>query len=86
MIIMVMMMIIDAFDAFDWNKSGTISYKSLQVNNYDDEVDATDFICDDCDDCYDNDTDGDEDGDDYIIGDDHDDGTRAAPFQTNLSK
>ena len=21
----------EAFDAFDWNKSGTISYKSLQV-------------------------------------------------------
>ena len=22
----------EAFDAFDWNKSGTISYKSLQVS------------------------------------------------------
>ena len=24
----------EAFDAFDWNKSGTISYKSLQVKDH----------------------------------------------------
>ena len=41
----------EAFDAFDWNKSGTISYKSLQVKNHDhdenDTADDNDFHNDD---------------------------------------
>ena len=32
----------EAFDAFDWNKSGTISYKSLQVSF---EVDHLKHVC-----------------------------------------
>ena len=28
----------EAFDAFDWNKSGTISYKSLQVKDHYDDM------------------------------------------------
>ena len=46
----------EAFDAFDWNKSGTISYKSLQVKDHYDDSDPDD----DVDDCDDNDADDDD--------------------------
>ena len=65
----------EAFDAFDWNKSGTISYKSLQVKNRDhDDDDVVNDVADDDNlmifmimlmvkDHYDDDTDADDDDD-----------------------